>query len=130
MNLIDMTDRDKIFYYATNYTPINFRIMDSKQNMDSYYIDSDDNSSTSICDIMEYNIEHFGHIKQYLNDLFGNGKVGFKDIDLLTKIIAATTIKNMPSKVSTDSSKNETVQKESYESVAADDSPPVFVYEF
>ena len=126
MTLINMTDKDRIYHYAKNNTPSNFYILDAKQNTNSYYLDCDDTNSKCARDIMEYDVEHFGHIKQYLDDLLNNGRVGFDAPDLLAKIVAATTIKNMPK----ETLQNTSAQKEAYESISQNNAPPVFIYEF
>ena len=87
---------------------------------------------------MEYHIEHFGQLKKYLSEMWGN--TDLKDPTILATIVSATAFKNMP-KTTEVRSPNENnsglynkpvnnIKKETYESVNDDNAPPVFVYEF
>jgi len=128
MNWIDMSDRDKLYNYVKEFRPTDFRILKPNYNTDSYYIDCEENNG--ICDlaIMEYDIEQFIHIKKCLVDMWSN--VGFKDSNLLATIISTTVLKNMPEKKEYEASRGEFLGKEAYESINAQDKPPVFIYEF
>jgi hypothetical protein len=128
MNWINMSDRDKLYNYAKEYMPTDFLILKPKHNTDSYYIDCEDNNGFCDLAIMEYDIEQFIHLKKRLVDMWNNA--GFKDPVFLATIVSATALKNMPDKTETEALRGKSVEKKAYESVNAQDMPPVFIYEF
>jgi len=131
MSLIDMSDRDKLFNYAKEFTPIKFRVFNSDENADSYYHDCGKRDDINDLAIMEYNVERFDILKNYLLDMWS--KAGLKNPELLATMISAMVLKNMPIKKEPgvrekSDGLHDGMKKESCESV--NDAPPVFVYEF
>ena len=131
MNWIDMTDQEKLIHYAKTFPPTDFRVFTCDNNAGSYFFEYQGNNANN-CDIIEYNIEHYDHFKKSLTDMWS--KTGFNNPDLLTTIVAAVTMKNMPqyseSDLSHKNTSNIAIIKEATERVSMNDSPPVFVYEF
>ena len=128
MDWINMSDRDKLYHYAKDFKPTSSRIIKLNDNVESYYIDCEDGGNIHDLAIMEYDVEHLVQFKKCLIDMWNH--VGFKEANLLATIVAATALKNMPPKVDNDTLHSKSVEKESYESVNTQDTPPVFVYEF
>ena len=128
MNWIDMTDREKLFNYAKEFAPANFRILNPCNNADSYYFNCGDTDNIFDVAIMEYNVENYVAFKKCLMDMWD--KKGFRDADMLATIVSATVLKNMPVSTKDDPLRDESTKKETYETVNTGDSPPEFIYEF
>jgi len=133
MNLINMSDRDKLHYYAKNYSRCRLRILSCHEKSDSYYHDSGKSDGIHDVAIMEYDIERYDVLKKILIEMWSD--VDFINSEQLATMVSAMILKNMPQKIQTESqekydkSQNYMI-KESYESVNEGNAPPVFVYEF
>ena len=126
-----MTDQEKLFHYAKTFSPDNFHIFTCENHMNSYFYNCEDNDINDY-DIMEYNIEHYSHLKKYLTNMWS--KTGFKNPDLLSTIVSATAMKNIPAKIESNlldkDLEGKPIRKEAHEHINANDAPPAFVYEF
>ena len=93
MSLIDMSDRDKLFNYAKEFTLGKSRVFNSDENADSYYHDCGKSDDIHDLAIMEYNVERFDILKNYLLDMWR--RAGLKNPELLATMISAMALKNM-----------------------------------
>ena len=131
MNWIDMSDKDKLFTYAKEFTPDKFYIFCNNENAGSYFCECDDSIYEPA--IMEYDVERFDVLKKCLREMWD--KARFKNPELLATMVSAMTLKNMPTntkqkiKTKSDDLCN-SVKPEFYENVNAGVAPPSFEYEF
>jgi hypothetical protein len=132
MNWINMTDQDKLISYAKTSCLSNHRIFKNDNPVDSYF-HVIEKEHVDCCNIEEYNMGNYGELKTRLSNMWR--EVGFNDSDLLSTIVSAIIMKNVPSEISVSLLEENTemgaVVKADYERVSKkDDAPPVYVYEF
>lgn len=126
MNLIDLTDREKLAYYAANNPPETLRILNN-DTASSYYTACADGDRIDDLAMMEYEIESLSSFMQTLEKMWEGAD--FTNPEMLRTIVAAVALKHEPKIKEADPSKS-VVTKESYESIAEGEALPTFVYEF
>ena len=91
MSLIDMSDKEKLFYYASNYTPESFRVFETKKETDSYYRICE-NDGIHDAAIMEFDIECYDALKEQLMRMWSDA--GYENTELLATMISSIIMKN------------------------------------